>query len=87
MATRALKTVFEHLVVEDLAIVDAEVEVLEEVGDAGEEADALDAACFGLAHEFVDELATGSATFDIGADDDGADLGEVWAIDVESCTA
>ena len=80
-----MEAVFEHLVAEGLAIVDVEVEVLEKVGDAGEEADALDAACFGLAHEFVDKLTTGSASFDIGTDDDGADLGEVWAVDMKGC--
>ena len=79
--------VFEHLVGESLTLGGAEVEVLEEVGDAGEEADAVDAARFGLAEELVDELATGSASFDVGTDDNGADLGEVWAVDVEGCAA
>ena len=87
VAAGAVEAVFEHLVAEGLAIVDAEVEVLEKVGDAGEEAEALYAACFGLTHEFLNELTTGSATFDIGTDDDGADLGEVWAVDVEGCAA
>ena len=81
-----MEAVFEHLVAEGLAIVDAEVEVLEKIGDAGEEAEALYAACFGLTHELLNELTTGSASFDIGTDDDGADLGEVRAIDVEGCT-
>jgi len=87
VATGAVEAVFEDLVGKSLTLGGAKVEVLEEVGDAGEEAEALDAARFGLAHEFVNELAAGSASFDIGTDDDGADLGEVWAIDVESCTA
>lgn len=87
VATGAVEAVFEHLVGEGLTLGGAEVEVFEEVGDAGEEAEALDAARLGLAHEFVDELATSSASFDIGADDDGADLGEVWAVDVEGCAA
>ena len=87
VATGAVEAVFEHLVGKSLTLGGAEVEVLEEVGDAGEEAKALDAARFGLAHELVDELATGTASFDIGTDDDGADLGEVRAIDVEGCTA
>ena len=87
VAAGTVEAVFEHLVAEGVAIVDAEVEVLEKIGDAGEEAEALDSARFGLAHEFVDELATGSASFDIGTDDDGADFGEVWAVDVECCAA
>jgi hypothetical protein len=87
VATSAVEAIFEHLVAECLAIVRAEVEVLEEVGDAGEEADTLDATCFGLTHELVDQLSTGSASFDIRADDDGANLGEVGAIDVEGCAA
>jgi hypothetical protein len=87
VATGAVETVFEHLVAEGVAIVGAEVEVLEEVWDAGEEADALDAARFGLPHELVDELAAGSVAFDVGTDDDGPDLGEVRAVDVEGRTA
>ena len=82
-----MEAVFEHLVSESLTLGGAKVEVFEEIGDAGEEAEALYAARFGLAQEFVDELATGSASFDIGTDDDGADLGEVWAVDVEGCAA
>src|SRR5271168_869628 len=87
VATGAVEAIFEHLVSESLTLGGAKVEVFEEIGDAGEEAEALYAARFGLAQEFVDELATDSASFDIGADDDGADLGEVWAVDVEGCAA
>jgi hypothetical protein len=65
----------------------AEVEVLEESRDAGEETDALDAAGFGLVEEGVDEQAAGSVSLGIGTDDDGADLGEVLAVDVEGGTA
>jgi len=61
--------------------------VLEESGDAGEETDALDSACFGLIEEGVDEQAAGSASLGVGMDDDGADLGEVRAVDVKSGTA
>jgi hypothetical protein len=85
VAAGAVEAVFEHLVAEGLALEGAEVEVLEEVGDAGEEADALDATRLDLPQELVDELAAGSASFDIAADDDGANLGEVWAVNVESC--
>ena len=66
---------------------DAEVEVLEKTGDAGEEADALDAAGFGLIEKGVNEQAAGTVSLGIGMDDDGADLGEVRAVDVKSGTA
>jgi hypothetical protein len=87
VTTGAVEAVFEHLVAEHLTLGGAEVEVFEEVGDAGEEAKALYAARFGLPQELVDQLSTGSASFDIRADDDGANLGEVGAIDVEGCAA
>ena len=63
-----------------------EAEVFEEGGDAGEEADAVDSAGFGLVEEGTDEQASGSASLGVGADDDGADLGEVLAVDVERGT-
>jgi hypothetical protein len=66
---------------------DAEVEVLEEGGDTSEEADALDAAGFGLIEEGADEQAAGSVSFGVGADDNGADLGEMLSIDVEGGAA
>ena len=66
---------------------DAEVEVLEESGDAGEETDAPDAAGLGLIEEGVNEQAAGSVSLGVGMDDDGADLGEVLAVDVKSGTA
>jgi len=66
---------------------DAEVEVLEETGDAGEETDALDAAGLGFIEEGVNEQAAGSVSLGVGMDDDGADLGEVLAVDVKSGTA
>jgi len=61
--------------------------VLEEGGDASEEADALDASCFGLIEEGADEQAAGSVPFGVGADDDGANLGEMLSIDVEGGAA
>ena len=66
---------------------DAEVEVLEESGDAGEETDAPDAAGLGLIEEGVNEQAAGSVSLGFGMDDDGADFGEVRAVDVKSGTA
>ena len=66
---------------------DAEVEVFEEGWDAGEETDALDGAGFGLIEEGADEQAAGSVSLGVGANDDGADLGEMLAVDVECGTA
>ena len=79
--------ILQHFVGQGVTFGDAEVEVLEEGGDAGEEADALDAAGLGLIEEGVNEQAAGSASLGVGMDDDGADLGEVWAVDVERGTA
>jgi len=59
---------------------------LEEGGDASEEADAPDAANFGLMEECADEQAAGSGFLDFGIDDDGADFGKVLAVDME-CSA
>ena len=78
-----LRAVLCYFVAKDVAVGDAEVEVFEEVGDAGEEADALDAAGFGLIEEGADEEAAGSLALGFRADDDGADLGQVLAVDVE----
>ena len=65
---------------------DAEVEVFEEGWDASEEADALDASGFGLIEQCTYQKAPGSAPLHLGIDDDGANLGEVLAIDVERGT-
>ena len=82
-----MNTVFEYLVFEDETIGGAEEEVFEEAGDAGEEADALNVAGVGLTQKLADELAAGSAAFDVGMDDDGTNLGEVLAVDVEGSAA
>ena len=66
---------------------DAEVKVLEEGGDAREEADALDSAGFDLIEEGVNQQTAGPLSLGVGMDDDGADLGEMWAVDVERGTA
>ena len=87
VAAGAEPAVFQHFVAEDLTVGYFEVEVLEERGDASEEADTLDAAGIGLAQKFVNELTAGSAAFDVGTNDDGADLGEMRAVDVEGCAA
>src|ERR1700685_4260975 len=72
--------VLHYFVAEGLMIGDAEMKVLEEGGDAREEADAFDAVGFGSVEEGVDEQAAGAASLGVGMDDDGADLGEVGAI-------
>ena len=79
--------ILQHFVGQGVTFGDAEVEVLEESGDAGEETDALDSAGFGLIEEGVNEQAAGSVSLGFGMDDDGADLGEVLAVDVKSGTA
>jgi hypothetical protein len=87
VAAGAVLAVFKHFVAEDFTVGDFEVKVLEEIGDAGEETDALDATGVCLAQELVDELSSCSTAFNVGTDDDGTDLGEVRAVDVEGCTA
>ena len=87
VAPRTVYTVLQHFVAQGPMFGDAEVEVLEESGDAGEETDACNAAGFGLIEEGMDEQAAGSVTLGVGMDDDGADLGEVLAVDVEGGTA
>jgi len=66
---------------------DAEVEAIEEGGYTGEEADAFDGAGFSLIEEGTDEEAAGPASLSVRPDNDGAHLGEVWAVDVERSTA
>ncbi len=82
-APGTVHAVFRHLVAEDPVFGDAEVEVFEEGGDAREEADALDAAGFGLIEEGLYEQASGSVSLGAGMDDDGANLRKVRAVDVE----
>ena len=59
----------------------------EEVGDAGEEADGGDLLLFGLFEEGAEETAACALAFGFGLDDDGADLGEVGAVEVEGSAA
>ena len=65
----------------------AEVEVFEEGGDAGKEADAFDAAGFGLIEKSANEETASSASLGVGTYDNRADLSEVLAIDMEGSTA
>ena len=72
-----------QFVLEGVTVGDAEVEVFEEGWDAGEETDALNSAGVGLIEEGADQEASGSLSLDVGMDNDRADLGKVWAVDVE----
>jgi hypothetical protein len=87
VAAGAVQAVLQYLVAEGLTLGGVEAEVLEEGRDAGEEADALDAIGFGLMEQRLNEEATGSVSLDIRTDDDGSDLGEVLAVDMESSAA
>jgi hypothetical protein len=87
VAAGAADAVLENLVAEGAVFGEVKVEVLEERRDAGKEADAADAAGFGLVEYGLNEEAAGSVAFDVRANDDGANLGEVRAVDVEGGTA
>jgi len=65
---------------------DAKVEVLEERGDAGEEADTLDSIGFGLIEEGADKQAAGSVPLIVGPDSDRTDFRQVVAVDVKGGT-
>jgi hypothetical protein len=85
VATSAMDAVLDDFVAEGQPLGDVELEVFEEGGNACEEADALDAVGFGLLKDCVDKKTAGAMAFGFGTDDDGADLGEVLAVDVEGC--
>ena len=80
---RAGLAVFVDLVGQGGAVDYAEAEVEEEVGDAGEEADGGDFLLFGLFEESAEETSACALAFGLGLDDDGADLGEVWTVEME----
>ena len=84
---RAGLAVLVDLVGQGGAVDDAEAEVEEEVGDAGEEADGGDVLLFGFFEEGAEETAAGALALGFGFDDDGADLGEVRAVEVERSAA
>ena len=87
VAADAVRAVFLHLVGQCAVFGDTEVEVFEEGRDSGEEADARDAAGFGLIEYGPDEQATSSVPLGFGANSDGADLTQMLAVDVESSAA
>ena len=59
----------------------------EEVGDAGEEADGGDFLLFRFFEECAEETAACALALGFGFDDDGANLGQVGAVEVESTAA
>lgn len=87
VAADAVHAVFLHFIRQRAVFGDTEVEVLEEGGDPGEEADARDAAGFGLIEQGADEQATSSVSLGLRANGDGADLGEMLAVNVKRSAA
>ena len=59
----------------------------EEVGDAGEEAYAGDTLHFGLGEEGLEYAAAGALALGLGLDDDGADFGEMRAVEMQRSAA
>jgi hypothetical protein len=82
-AAGTVDAIFRDFVRQSLMICSPKVETLEKGGDAGEEADAGDAAGLCLIEESANEETAGSAPLRGGCDGDGADLGEVLTVDVE----
>src|SRR5277367_611546 len=84
---RAGLAVFVDLVGQGGAVDYAEAEVEEEVRDAGEEADGGDFLLFCLFEEGAEETAACALALGFGLDDDGADFGEVGAVEVKGPAA
>jgi hypothetical protein len=80
----AVLAVLFYLVVEVVTLDGIEVEVCKERGKPSKKADAPDTAGFGSMEDCLDEESAGSVSFDIGTNHNGAHLGEVRAINVES---
>ena len=87
VAPDAVHAVSLHFIRQRAVFGDTEVEVFEEGGDPGEEADAWDAAGFGLIEQGADEQAPGSVSLGLSANGDGADLSQMLAVDMESGAA
>ena len=85
--TRAGLAVLVDLVGHGVAFGDAEAEVLEVVGDAGEEADGDDLVLVGFGDEGFEDGVAGAEAAAVFAHDDGADLGEVRAVEMERAAA
>ena len=61
--------------------------MVEEVGDAGEEAGGEDAVVVGFGEQGAEEGSTGTLAFGFGNHDNGADLGEVRAVQMKRAAA
>jgi hypothetical protein len=83
-AAGAALAVFLYLVAEEVPLGGMEVEVFKERREPSKKADTFDAAGFGSMEDCLDKEAAGSVSFDIGTNHDGAHLGKVRAINVES---
>jgi len=81
--TRAGLAVLVDFVGHGVAFGLAEAVVLKECGDASEEADTHDAMVLGLVDEMLEDAAAGAETLRVWLSDDGADLSEVWAVEME----
>jgi hypothetical protein len=82
-AAGTVDAIFRDFVRQSLMICSPKIETLEEGRDAGEEADAGDAAGLCLIEEGANEETASSTSLRVGRDGDGADLGEVLTVDVE----
>jgi hypothetical protein len=87
IAAGAVPAILLYFVANREAVGDVKVEVLEEGGYAGEEAETRDVLFAGLSKEGLDQKTAGAVAFDVGTDDDGADLSEMWAVDMKSGAA
>jgi hypothetical protein len=85
--TGAVDAVFVDLLWEALSDRFHEAEAGEEPRGAGEEADAGDLMAVGLGEQGLDELASTAGVLVTVVDGDGANLGEVGAVEVEGATA
>ena len=83
----ATDAVLHDLVLEVLAVGDVQVETLEEGRDSRKEADALDSTGFCLIEESLDEQTACPFSHCVRVNGDGADLGEMAAVDMKGGTA
>jgi hypothetical protein len=82
---RAVLAVFENFVGQlGFVFYGAEAVFEKEVGDAGEEADRLDAVLLGFFDEGLEDVAAGALALGCGLNDDGAYFGEMRAVEMES---
>jgi len=88
MQARAVLAILEYFVGKlRFVLDDAEAIFEKEVGNAGEEADGLDAVLFGLFNERAKDAATRALALGFRLDDDGADFAEVRTVEVERAAA